>query len=40
MMDDEWLCNLILIDFSLILLCDLIEYVLFMNSILRNIVTS
>ena len=29
MMDDERLFNLILIDFSLILLCDLIEYVLF-----------
>ena len=28
MMDDEWLFNLILNDFSLILLCDLIEYVL------------
>ena len=36
MMDDERLFNLILIDFSLILLCDLIAYVLFMNSILME----
>ena len=36
MIDDEWLFNLILIDFSLISLCDLIEYVLFMNSVLKE----
>ena len=36
MMDDEWLFYLTLIDFSVILLCDLIEYVLFMNSVLKE----
>ena len=36
-MDDEWLFNLILIDFSLILLCDLIKYVLFMNLVLMEL---
>ena len=42
MIDNEWLFNLILIDFILFLLCDLIEYVLFMKSVLkehRNIVS-